>query len=339
MDTSVDRLQAEAEGRIDAAADSVALDALETEYLGRKGSLTHLLRGLGSLSAEERPAAGARINEVKEGLSGRIAVKRQEMDRAALTARIEAERIDVTLPGRGPKWAGSHPLAMTFDHVQEIFVGLGFEFVESPDVESPVNNFQALNYAPDHPAHDEQMSFYLNDDLMLRTQSTAFQARYLPTLTPPMKLATMGRVYRYEQVDPTHGHTFHQVDGILVDRDVGLADLFGTLDAIMRALYGPSVRTRFRPHFFPFTEPSAELDLSCLAGGGDGCRLCKGEGWLELLGCGMIHPNILRNSGIDPEEYTGFAFGMGLDRIPIMRYGIPDLRLFLENDLRFLEQF
>lgn len=339
MSDSLVTLCTEAEERINRASSLQELEEAETAYLGRKGSITQLLRGLGALPQDERPAAGARINAAKERLQALMETRRTAMAEATLQAQLEAERIDVTLPGRGPQLGGLHPLAMTFEEVQEIFVGLGFEFVESPDVETVYYNFSSLNYPPDHPAYDEQMSFYITDDLMLRTQSTAYQARYYEQRKPPMKLATMGRVYRYEQADPTHGHTFHQVDGILIDRDVSLGDLFGTLDQIMKAIYGSSVRTRFRPHFFPFTEPSAEMDLSCIFCGGKGCRICKGEGWIELLGCGMIHPNILRAHGIDTDEFTGYAFGMGLDRIPMLKYGVTDLRLFLESDLRFLEQF
>jgi phenylalanyl-tRNA synthetase alpha chain len=339
MNDSLDALCDEAEERIHKAASLQELEETETAYLGRKGSITQLLRGLGGLPAEERPAAGARINAAKERLQALVETSRAHMAEAALNAQLEAERVDVTLPGRGPQLGGTHPLAMAFEMVQEIFVGLGFEFVESPDVETVYYNFSSLNYPPDHPAYDEQMSFYLTDDLMLRTQSTAFQARNYEIRKPPMKLATMGRVYRYEQADPTHGHTFHQIDGILIDRDVSLGDLFGTLDHIMKAIYGASVRTRFRPHFFPFTEPSAEMDLSCIFCGGQGCRICKGEGWIELLGCGMIHPNILRAHNIDTDEFTGFAFGMGMDRVPMLKYGVADLRLFLESDLRFREQF
>lgn len=339
MSESLATLQSEAEERI-AQADSLeALETIETAYLGRKGSVTQLLRGLGSLPSDERPAAGARINQAKAALQSLIDARRDTLSASALQSQLEAERVDVTLPGRALPPGGIHPLARTFDEIREIFVGLGFEFVDSPDVETVFYNFSGLNYPPDHPAYDEQMSFYLTDDLLLRTQSTAFQRRYMETRKPPMKLATLGRVYRYEQVDPTHAHTYHNLDGILIDRDVSLGDLFGTLDTLMKAIYGTDVRTRFRPHFFPFTEPSAEMDLSCIFCGGAGCRICKNEGWIELLGCGMIHPNILRDAGIDTEEFTGFAFGMGPDRIAMNKMGVEDIRMFFENDLRLLDQF
>jgi phenylalanyl-tRNA synthetase alpha chain len=339
MSETLDTLSAQAEARITAAASLAELEETETAYLGRKGSITQLLRGLGSLPSEDRPAAGARINAVKNALQARIDARRDEMAKAALEARLESERVDVTLPGRRPHPGRAHPLARTFEEIQQIFVGLGFEFVDSPDVETVYYNFSSLNYPPDHPAYDEQMSFYLTDDLLLRTQATAFQMRHFRERRPPIKLATMGRVYRYEQVDPTHGHTYHNCDGILIDRDVSLGDLFGTLDKIMKEIYGPDMKTRFRPHFFPFTEPSAEMDLTCIFCKGEGCRVCKYEGWIELLGCGLIHPNILRAAGIDTDEFTGFAFGMGPDRAAMMRQGIDDIRLFLDNDLRFLEQF
>ncbi|MBW3625873.1 MAG: phenylalanine--tRNA ligase subunit alpha [Armatimonadetes bacterium] len=339
MNDQLTTLQSEAQERIARAGSLAELEEVETAYLGRKGSVTQLLRGLGSLPPEERPAAGARINEAKARLQSLIDDKRDALSAASLQAQLEAERVDVTLPGRRLPPGGVHPLARTLDEIQEIFVGMGFEFVDSPDVETVFYNFSGLNYPPDHPAYDQQMSFYLTDDLLLRTQCTAFQRRYFDTRQPPMKLATAGRVYRYEQVDPTHAHTYYNVDGILIDRDVSLGDLFGTLDSLMKKIYGADVRTRFRPHYFPFTEPSAELDLSCIFCGGEGCRICKYEGWVELLGCGMIHPNILRDSGIDTEEFTGFAFGMGPDRVAMNRMGVEDIRMFLDNDLRLLEQF
>ncbi len=339
MSDSLDSLTSEVENRIAAAASLAELDETEIAALGRKGRLTQLLRGLGSLPPEERPAAGNRINAVKDRLRALLDDRRAALAAAQLDAQLESERIDITLPGRGVRPGRVHPLARVFEELQSLFVGLGFEFVDSPDVETTYYNFSSLNYPPDHPAYDEQMSFYLSDDVLLRTQGTAFQMRCFRERRPPLKLATLGRVYRYEQVDPSHGHTYHNLDAVLIDRDVSLGDLFGTLDTVMKAVYGATARTRFRPHFFPFTEPSAEMDLSCILCGGKGCRVCKYEGWIELLGCGLIHPNILRAAGIDTDEFSGYAFGMGPDRVAMMRQGVDDIRLFLEDDLRFLEAF
>lgn len=335
----LERLARDAEEAISRASSLSELAEAETHALGRKGTLTSLLRGLGALPPDARPAAGRRVNDAKARLEVLAAERRTALHRAELDARLQAERIDVTLPGRGPHAGRTHPLTRIMDEVRQVMVGLGFEFIDSPEIEEYRFNFEALNYPPDHPAMDEQMSFYLEDGILLRTQTTAAQGRVLPNRKPPLKIGVMGRCYRYEAVDATHGHTFQQVDGFMVDRGIGMQHLRGTLDAIARALFGPDVRIRFRPDFFPFVEPGAEIAVSCFLCKGSGCAVCKKSGWLELGGSGLIHPNILRGCGIDPEEWSGFAFGLGLERMPMLQRGIDDMRLFYENDLRFLEQF
>ncbi len=312
-----------------AAAGSLAeLEAVDVEFLGRKsGKLSLQLRALGSLPAEERPAAGAAINRVKELLTGAIDDRRARMRREEMERALLAEAVDITRPGRMPPPGHRHPLTQTFERVAEIMCGLGFRQVEGPEVEEYAYNFEALNFQEEHPALDEQASFYVSDRLLLRTQTTALQGRVMPGLKPPFRIFTLGRCFRYEAVDATHYHSFHQVDAFMVDRRVTLADLKGTLAAMVRELFGPDVTVRFRPDFFPFVEPGVEIAV----------RLP--ERWMELGGAGMIHPNVLRHVGIDPEEWSGYAFGLGLDRMPMVRHGIADIRWLFENDLRLLRQF
>jgi phenylalanyl-tRNA synthetase alpha chain len=321
------RLHAEAGARIDAAGALGELEALETEYLGRRGSITMLMRSIGSLPAEERPDFGQRVNAVKAELTERIERRRGALSAGEMERRLRAEAIDVTLPGRAPAVGRRHPLTTTFDRVSEIMVGLGFRMVDGPEVEEYQYNYALLNFPDEHPAMDEQASFYVAEKLLLRTQTTALQGRVMPSLTPPFRIFTLGRCFRYEAVDATHSHTFHQVDAFLVDRKVSLADLKGTLHLLARELFGEEVVMRFRPDFFPFVEPGVEVAIQ------------RGQGWLELGGAGLIHPNVLRGVGLDPEEWSGYAFGLGLDRMPMLRYGIDDIRLFFENDLRLLRQF
>lgn len=339
MLAEVETLLREAEGEIRSAQNLKELSEIEVRYLGRKGYLTQKLRSLGTLPPEQRPIVGRALNEAKERLQQMLEAEKTFLSQKELQERLERERLDVTLPGRGPAFGRTHILTRTFEDLEDLFISLGFEFVESPEIETYHYNFEVLNYPPDHPALDEQMSFYITDTVLLRTQTTTVQGHIFETRRPPMKIATLGRVYRYEAVDPTHGFTFHQIDGFMVDRGIGMQHLRGTLDAIARGLFGPTVKTRFRPHFFPFVEPGAEMDVSCTLCQGQGCSICGGTGWLELLGCGLIHPNILRQYDIDPQEFSGFAFGMGIDRMPMIRHSIEDMRLFWENDLRFLQQF
>jgi phenylalanyl-tRNA synthetase alpha chain len=321
------------------AARSLAdLDSLDTEYLGRKGEITLQLRRIGSLAPEERKDFGQAVNRIKAELAEAIERRRGELSTTEVGAKLEKEAVDVTLPGRFYQIGGPHVLVETLRRIKEVFIGLGYEMFESPEVESYQYNFAALNYPPDHPALDEQMSFYITDECILRTHTTAYQHRVMEKRKPPMRVCTMGKCYRVDAVDATHSHTFHQVDCFTVDHGISMADLKGTLHQFAAEMFGGDVQVRFRPDFFPFVEPGAEVAVSCTICGGNGCGVCKGTGWMELAGAGMIHPNVLETAGIDSEEYTGFAFGFGIDRIPMVLYGIDDLRLFMDNDLRFLRQ-
>jgi len=331
---NIDQLIQDAQTRIVAAQTTAVLDALDTELLGRKGSITAQRRTLGQAAPEDRPRLGQAINAAGQEVEALITSRREELVARETAKRLEAERLDVTMPGAPIRLGRTHPLTATLRRVEDIFCGLGFEFLEFPELEHVKYNFGALNYPEDHPAMDEQMSFFLEGfggQYMLRTQTTAFQGRILEKRKPPFRLATLGRCYRYEAVDATHGHTFHQVDCFAVGEGISMADLRGTLQAFVNQLFGEGVTVRFRPDFFPFVEPGAEIAISWEVNGA--------QRYLELGGAGLVHPNILESYGIDSERYTGFAFGLGLERMPMIRNGIPDLRLFWENDLRFLEQF
>ena len=320
-------IEAEADRAIGGARSSSDLERAEVEYLGRNGRLTALLRGIGSLPAEEKPRFGQALNQAKARLADAITARRVALSAGERAERERAEALDVTLPGRSRPQGRLHPLTRTMDDVKRVMIGMGFEFVDGPDLEAYRYNFDWLNYPPDHPAMDEQMSFYVDDAHLLRTQTTALQGRVMEQRQPPFRIATIGRCFRYEAVDATHHHTFHQVDGFSVDEGISLADLKGVLGEFARGLFGSDVTVRFRPDFFPFVEPGVEVAIRW------------GDRWLELGGAGLIHPNILARAGYDTERYTGFAFGLGVDRMPMLRYGIDDLRLFLDNDLRFLQQF
>lgn len=320
-------IEAEAGQAIAAAGSSEALDQVEVEYLGRKGRLTGLLRGIGSLPNDQKPLFGQALNAAKERLTAALVERRGALSAGERAARERAEAIDVTLPGRARPQGRLHPLTSSANDIKRVMIGLGFQFVDGPDIESYTYNFDWLNYPPDHPAMDEQMSFYVDETHLLRTQTTALQGRMMQQRQPPFRLATIGRCFRYEAVDATHSHTFHQVDGFSVDEGISLADLKGILAEIARGLFGSDVTVRFRPDFFPFVEPGVEVAIRWK------------DRWLELGGAGLIHPNILRRAGYDAERYTGFAFGLGWDRIAMARYDIDDLRLLLEDDLRFLQQF
>ena len=298
--------------------DLKALDAVRVKYLGKKGELTAILKQMGKLSAEERPVIGQLANQVRGDIE---------------------EKLDVTLPGKKNVIGKRHPLTVVLDELKEIVIGMGFEIAQGPEVELDYYNFEALNIPKDHPARDTQDTFYINDNVVLRTQTSPIQIRVMENQKPPIRILAPGRVYRADEVDATHSPLFHQVEGLVVDKNITMADLKGTLEVFVKKLYGEDTVVRFRPHHFPFTEPSAELDVQCFHCHGEGCSLCKGEGWIEILGCGMVHPKVLTNCGIDPEEYSGFAFGMGLERMVMMRYNIDDLRLFYDNDIRFLNQF
>lgn len=324
-----------------AKADSLdMLNDLRVKYLGKKGSLTSILRGMGALSAEERPRIGQIVNEIRAELEGVIEAKGTELKEAELAARLASERIDVTLPGRQPSEGHRHPLTLTLERIKEIFMQLGFTVAEGPEVEQDYYNFELLNLPKDHPARDMQDSFYITEEILLRTHTSPIQARTMQAANPndPVKIIAPGKVYRRDY-DATHSPMFTQVEGLLIDKNISFADLKGTLELFIHQMFGDNVGVRFRPSFFPFTEPSAEVDISCVICGGKGCRVCKGTGWLEILGSGMVHPNVLKMNNFDPEKVSGFAFGMGVERIAMLLYGIDDLRLFYDNDLRFLRQF
>jgi len=332
-------LRAEAQDRIGRAVSSSDLTQIDIEFLGRKGRVTELLRRTGELPKEDRPAWGQSVNELKDYLTGLLSERKAIVEAEERDRRLKAEAVDVTLPGRLYRLGRQHPLSATMAEVKRIFIGLGYQVVDGPEVEQYRYNFEALNYPEDHPAMDAQMSFYVTDDLLLRTQTTALQGRVMENQSPPFRSCTIGRCFRYDAVDATHSHTFHQVDCFTVDEGISMADLKGTITQFAREMFGPDTRTRFRPDFFPFVEPGVEYAVSCFVCKGNGCSLCKGSGWLELGGAGMIHPNILERFDIDTEKYTGFAFGLGIERAAMLKLGINDLRLFLENDLRFLRQF
>jgi phenylalanyl-tRNA synthetase alpha chain len=336
---------------IETAGDLAALDAVRLVYLGKKGSLTAVLRGLGGLSAEERPAVGKTANEVRERLEAALASRVEALGNVALAARITAEAVDVTQPGRRRAPGHEHLIEQVVREITDIFVGLGYQVAEGPEVELDYYNFTALNTPPDHPARSLQDTFYVRDlsgeeadvlgesDVLLRTHTSPVQVRVMEKRKPPIYVIAPGRVYRRDIADPSHLPQFTQIEGLVVDEGITFGDLKGTLEHFARAMFGDDRRTRIRPHFFAFTEPSAEVDVSCIICGGEGCRFCKGTGWLEILGCGMVDPNVFDYVGIDPERYSGFAFGMGAERIAALRHGIPDLRSFLDGDMRFLRQF
>ena len=321
------------------AGDLKALDDLRVKYLGKKGELTAILKQMGKLSAEERPKVGQLANEVRANIEALVEERTAAVKAALLDQKLALEKLDVTMPGRAAPLGKLHPLTKVLEEVKEIFLGMGFSVAEGPEVETDYYNFEALNIPKDHPARDTQDTFYISDNVLLRTQTSTVQVRTMEKQKPPIRVIAPGRVYRSDAVDATHSPLFHQIEGLVVDRGITMADLKGTLEMFVKRLYGEESVVRFRPHHFPFTEPSAEMDFQCFACHGEGCRLCKGEGWIEILGCGMVHPKVLSICNIDPEEYSGFAFGMGLERIVMRRYGIDDLRLFYENDLRFLNQF
>ena len=321
------------------AAPDADLEALRIRYLGKKGELTAVLRGMGKLSAEERPVIGQIANEVREAIENELTARAQELKTAALAARLSAEKLDVTVPGTVPEIGHIHPLDRVQRDMEEIFIGMGFDIVEGPEVEYDYYNFQALNIPPDHPARDTQDTFYITDNILLRSQPSPVQARTMEKRKPPIRIISPGRVYRSDAMDATHSPLFHQMEGLVVDKNVTMGDLKGTLEMFAKKMFGEETKVRFRPHHFPFTEPSAEVDVSCFACGGKGCRLCKGEGWIEILGAGMVHPNVLRMCNIDPDEYSGFAFGMGVERVTMLKYHIDDIRHLYENDVRFLSQF
>lgn len=315
------------------------LEEIRVKLLGKKGLLTQVLRGMGKLSKEERPEMGKLANEVRYEVEKALAVHKTKIKSKENESKLEKEKIDITLPGNRRKIGNLHPLTLVLNEIKEIFLGMGFSSIEGPEVEQSYYNFDALNVPKNHPARDLQDTFYFNENLVLRTQTSPMQVRIMEKTQPPIRVIVPGRVYRSDEIDATHSPVFHQIEGLIVDRNITMGDLKGTLDIFAKRLFGENTKTRFRPHQFYFTEPSAEMDVSCFACGGEGCRVCGDEGWIEILGCGMVHPNVLNICGIDSKVYSGFAFGMGLDRVTMIKYDINDLRLMFENDLRFLKQF
>ena len=319
------------------------LEDLRVRFLGKKGSMTKVMKGMGRLSKEERPVMGALANEVRETITKGISDKKEQIENEQLEARLATEKLDITLPGTEVPRGGRHPLQIVIDELEDIFLGMGFSIVDGPEIEWSKFNFDYLNMPPEHSARDLSETFYTDttdgEEIVLRTQTSPVQVRTMFKQKPPLKIISPGRVYRADEIDATHSPVFHQIEGLVIDKNITMSDLKGTLSLFAKRLYGEDVKTRFRPHQFYFTEPSAEMDVTCAQCGGKGCRVCGNTGWIEVLGCGMVHPNVLRECGIDPEIYSGFAFGAGLDRIATLKYGIPDLRLLFENDLRFLTQF
>ena len=339
MRTQLEQIKESALRELAQCGDLKALEALRVGYLGKKGQLTAILKQMGRLSAEERPVVGQIANEVRQALEAAIAEKQEALREKELNDRLEAERIDVTMPGKARKTGGLHPLNIVMNDLIDIFQSMGFDVVDGPEVETDYYLFEALNLPKDHPARDMQDTFYLGQDLLLRSQTSSAQIRVMEQRQPPIRIVCPGRVFRADEVDATHSPVFHQMEGLVVDKGITMCDLKGCLEQFVHEIYGPETQVRFRPSFFPFTEPSVEVDVTCAECGGKGCRVCKGTGWLEILGAGMVHPNVLAGCGIDPEVYSGFAFGVGIDRLTTTRYKISDIRLLFENDLRFLEQF
>ena len=339
MKEKIQQIKENAIAEIKSADNLKSLDDVRVKYSGKKGELTLVLRGMGSLSPEERPVIGALVNEVRDELENLITEKEKELKRAEIEKKLLTENIDVTMPSKKSKVGSLHPIMQIIDEVEEIFLGMGYQIADGPEVEKAIYNFDKLNTPKDHPARDVQDTFYITDDIVLRSQTSPVQARVMENNQPPIKIICPGKVYRSDAVDPTHSPVFHQIEGLVIDKNISMADLKGTLEMFAKKCLGPNTKIRFRPHHFPYTEPSAEADVSCFVCGGKGCRVCKNEGWIELLGCGVVHPNVLENCGIDSKEYTGFAFGFGVERIAMAKYGIDDMRLLYENDQRFLKQF
>lgn len=337
-----DKLKAITDSALAQVQDSNKLDELNNirvKYLGKKGELTSILKSMKEVPKEDRPAIGQMVNEARTSIEKGIQEKTKEIEKQNRQAQMEEETIDVTLPGKKPKTGHRHPNTIALQEVEEIFIGMGYEIIEGPEIEYDYYNFEALNIPANHPAKDEQDTFYINNDILLRTQTSPVQVRVMEKGELPIRMIAPGRVFRSDQVDGTHSPVFNQIEGMIVDKDITFADLKGTLNEFAKKLFGKDTRTKFRPHHFPFTEPSAEVDVTCFKCGGKGCRFCQNTGWIEILGCGMVHPKVLKMSGIDSDVYSGFAFGVGLERIALLKYEIDDMRLLYENDIRFLEQF
>jgi phenylalanyl-tRNA synthetase alpha chain len=339
MKEQLNSIKNQAREELSSVASIQELENLRVKYLGKKGELTSVLRGMGALSAEERPVIGQLANEVRVLVEGMIDEAKNNLVKKERSLLLEKEVIDVTMPGKRKNLGKIHPLSIVLDEIKNVFIGMGYEIAEGPEIELDYYNFEALNIPKNHPARDVQDTFYINENIVLRTQTSPVQIRVMESSKPPIKIICPGRVYRSDAVDATHSPIFHQVEGLVVDKGITMGDLVGTLQLFAKSLFGEKTQIRLRPHHFPFTEPSAEVDVSCWTCGGKGCRVCKNEGWIEILGAGMVHPKVLKTCGIDPEIYSGFAFGLGVERTTMGRFNIDDLRLLYENDIRFLKQF
>lgn len=339
MKEKLEQIRAEALRQIEESDALEKLNEVRVNFLGKKGELTSVLKSMKDVAPEDRPKVGQLVNEARAQIESLLEEAITKMEHAAREAQMKAEVIDVTLPARKPEMGHRHPNTIAMEEVERIFVGMGYEVVEGPDIETDYYNFEALNIPADHPAKDEQDTFYINGDILLRTQTSGTQVHEMEKGKLPIRMIAPGRVFRSDEVDATHSPSFHQIEGLVIDKHITFADLKGTLAEFARELFGEETKVKFRPHHFNFTEPSAEMDVSCFKCGGNGCRFCKGAGWIEILGCGMVHPNVLRMSNIDPEVYSGFAFGVGLERVALLKYEIDDMRLLYENDIRFLKQF
>ena len=339
MQAQLNKILEEAKAQLNEASTLAQTDDIRVKILGKKGKLTEILRGMGKLSPEERKTTGQMANKVRAEVEKMLEEKFEAVKAAAKEAQFKIEKIDVTEPGREVTLGVKHPLTITIEEVSKVFMNMGFSISEGPEVETVFNNFDALNAGPNHPSRDMTDTFYITKDTLLRTQTSPVQVRTLLKQEPPIKVISPGRCFRCDTPDATHSPMFHQIEGLVVDEGITMADLQGTLDSFAKQLFGTSTKTKFRPHHFPFTEPSAEMDVSCFKCGGKGCRVCKGSGWIEILGCGMVHPHVLKVGNLDTEKYTGFAFGMGVERVAMLKYGVDDIRLFYENDMRFINQF
>ncbi|MDF2610169.1 MAG: phenylalanyl-tRNA synthetase, alpha subunit [Lachnospiraceae bacterium] len=339
MKEQLNAIMEEALQKINALVNLETLNDIRVAYLGKKGELTNVLKSMKDVAPQERPMVGQLVNEARAKLEEKLEEKKTAFEMKLREEKIAKETIDVTLPAKKPMVGHRHPNSIALDEVERIFVGMGYEVVEGPEVEYDYYNFEALNIPANHPAKDEQDTFYVTGDILLRTQTSPVQVRVMEQGNLPIRMIAPGRVFRSDEVDATHSPSFHQIEGLVIDKNITFADLKGTLAEFAKQLFGENTKVKFRPHHFPFTEPSAEVDVTCFKCGGSGCRFCKGSGWIEILGCGMVHPKVLKMSGIDPNEYSGFAFGVGLERIALLKYEIDDMRLLYENDVRFLKQF
>lgn len=339
MKQQLEAILSNAKNELSETQNARELDAVRVKYLGKKGELTAILKGMKNVAPEERPVIGQLVNDVRAELEAALEKQGEKLEQSALEEKLKSEALDVTIPAEQITLGHKHPLSVVLDEIKDIFIGLGFQIAEGPEVEYDHYNFEALNIPKEHPARDTQDTFYISDNVVLRTQTSPVQVRVMENQKPPIRIIAPGRVFRSDAVDATHSPLFHQIEGLVVDKNITMSDLKGILELFAKRLYGENTVVRFRPHHFPFTEPSAEMDIQCYQCHGEGCRLCKGEGWIEILGCGMVHPKVLETCNIDPEVYSGYAFGIGLERTVMGRFKIDDIRLFYENDVRFLHQF